>query len=429
MSKQRTFASLIAAVLFFTFSALPVLAKPTGLKLRNKKPVALAKTSRTARSIKAKAGKATASRRLQAARPRGGKTVQLRAGRGKASRLARGKGRRSRRPVFVETWTEPTFADSTSGDNVDGEDLLVRRAAVEALGPFNGSVVVADPYTGRVLTIVNQKLAFKSGFQPCSTIKLYAALAALNEGLIDRTSMMKLARRWSMNLTEALARSNNPYFAILGTRLGFQKVNHYARMYGLGERAGLNIPEEQPGILPEEPPSNGGVGMMTSFGEGVTVTPLQLAATLTALANGGTLYYLQHPRSQEEANNFVPRVKRHLEIQQWIPEMKPGMLGAVEYGTARRANYDPNEPIFGKTGTCTDSRAPIHMGWFGSFNEVGQNKLVVVVMLTGGRPVNGPVASGIAGSIYRTLSERNFYAQSRQVSPAAMVSAPAYGSR
>src|SRR5215467_12552195 len=78
-------------------------------------------------------------------------------------------------------WTTPTFADSTAGDMVDGEDLTVRRAAVQALGPYNGTIVVVDPQTGRLLTIVNQKLAFKSGFEPCSTIKLVAALAGLEE--------------------------------------------------------------------------------------------------------------------------------------------------------------------------------------------------------------------------------------------------------
>jgi hypothetical protein len=55
-------------------------------------------------------------------------------------------------------WTEPTFADSTEGDNVDGEDLDVRRAAVAALGPYNGSVVVVDSANGRVLSMVNQRV-------------------------------------------------------------------------------------------------------------------------------------------------------------------------------------------------------------------------------------------------------------------------------
>ena len=65
------------------------------------------------------------------------------------------------------------------GDNVDGEDLEIRRAAVDALGTMNGSVVVVDPSNGRVLTMVNQKLALKGGFTPCSTIKLMTSLAAL----------------------------------------------------------------------------------------------------------------------------------------------------------------------------------------------------------------------------------------------------------
>jgi penicillin-binding protein 2 len=318
--------------------------------------------------------------------------------------------RASRKRIYFNPWTEPTFADSTEGDKIDGEDLIVRRAAVQALGPFNGTVVAVDPQTGRILTMVNQNLAYKSGFQPCSTIKLVAALAGLNEGLIDRNSGVRVGRRTSMNLTEALARSNNAYFASVGSRLGFEKVEQYAKQFGLGEKALLNDPEEQSGGLPDEPPSEGGVGMMTSFGSGITLTPLQLAALVTSMANGGTLYYLQHPRSQEEVEHLTPQVKRQLDIAQWIPQVKPGMEGAVEYGTARRANYNPNEPIFGKTGTCSDQRSPgIHLGWFGSFNEAGTHKIVVVVLLTGGRPVNGPVASGVAGAVYRNLSEEGYF--------------------
>src|SRR5689334_6248089 len=53
--------------------------------------------------------------------------------------------------------TSPTYADSTDGDRLDGEDLEVRKAAVEALNGYNGSVVVVDPQTGRILSMVNQK--------------------------------------------------------------------------------------------------------------------------------------------------------------------------------------------------------------------------------------------------------------------------------
>ncbi|HWQ52332.1 MAG TPA: penicillin-binding transpeptidase domain-containing protein [Bryobacteraceae bacterium] len=311
-------------------------------------------------------------------------------------------------------WTVPTYADSTVGDNVDGEDLSVRRAAVEALGPFNGAVVVVDTATGRILSMVNQKLALGSGFQPCSTIKVPVALAALSEGIIDKGSAVSRLGRHS-NLTRAIATSSNPYFANLGIKLGYDRVSHYARLFGYGEKAGLDIRGEHPGHFPAAPPKNGGVGMLTSFGEEISQTPLQLAALMSAIANGGTLYYLQYPTSAAEVAHFHPRVKRHLNIQPYLPVLKPGMLGAVQFGTARRAQQE--EPIAGKTGTCTESRT--HLGWFGSFNDQGPRKLAVVVLLTGGGPAIGPQAAGIAGQVYKNLSRQEYFAAQPAGSPAA----------
>ncbi len=304
-------------------------------------------------------------------------------------------------------WTEPTYADSAAGDNADGEDLEVRRAAVEALGPYNGAVVVVAPSTGRILAIVNQKLALGSGFQPCSTVKVSVALAGLSEKVVGPDG--KLFQHGGYNLTQALAHSNNYYFATLGLKLGFDRVSYYAHLFGYGEKAGLNIQGESEGRYPAEPPGNGGVGMLTSFGEEISQTPLQFAALMSAVANGGTLYYLQYPRTPEELRDFVPRVKRRLDIGNVIPIVKPGMLAAVEYGTARRAQQD--EPIAGKTGTCTDGHT--HLGWFGSFNDVGKNRLVVVVLLTGGQPSRGPLAAGVAGEVYRGLSQKNYFAANR----------------
>src|SRR5579864_591199 len=129
----------------------------------------------------------------------------------------------------------PTFADSTKDDFTKYDDPVVRAAAVQALGRYNGSVVAIDPATGRILTVVNQKLAFSSGFIPCSTIKPTIALAALREGIITRDSMIKVAPRRYMNLTEAMAHSNNTFFESLGSRMGFDTVSHYAQMLGLGE--------------------------------------------------------------------------------------------------------------------------------------------------------------------------------------------------
>ena len=84
-------------------------------------------------------------------------------------------------------------------------------------------------------------------------MKIYAALAGLNEGIIERDTNVRLYGRTSMNLTYALAHSNNPYFANIGTRLGYDKVSYYARLFGLGEKAGLNLEQETAGDLPEVP--------------------------------------------------------------------------------------------------------------------------------------------------------------------------------
>ena len=311
-----------------------------------------------------------------------------------------------------------SLADSTAGDLVDGEDLAVRQAAVAALGPLNGSVVVVDPFTGRVLSIVNQKLALASGFIPCSTIKVPVALAGLSEGLISQHTKLRLGRQWFMDLTEALAISNNVFFARLGEALGFDRVRQYARLFGFGEKAGWNIPGEQLGTFPEAPPKRGGVGRLCSFGEEIAATPLQQAAFVSALANGGTLYYLQYPRTSEETTQLVPKIKRRLDIAPLIPSVVPGLTAAVERGTARRA-YDPQDPILGKTGTC--SQDGTHLGWFSSYNDLA-NKLTVVVMLRGGRDTAGPRAAEVAGRVYKSLSERNYFAATRPSTPASVIS-------
>jgi cell division protein FtsI/penicillin-binding protein 2 len=317
----------------------------------------------------------------------------------------------TRRHRWHERFSMSSFAeDIATGDVTAGEDPVVRQAAIDALGNMNGTVVAIEPTSGRVLAMVNQKLALSSGAQPCSTIKLSVALAALSEGVVSKETKVALGGRSRMDLTTAIAHSNNAYFEALGRKLGFEKVAYYAHEYGLGELAGYDIPGEQLGTYPDEaiPTSLGGVGKMCSYGEGVSMTPLQLGAMVSAIANGGTLYYLQHPTSPEEIANFQPRVKRQLDIAPLIPEISDGMAGAVQYGTARslRMNFNEEE-ILGKTGTC--SHAGTRFGWFASYANTSVGRVVVVVFLQGGRPTFGPKAAEITGRIYRNMYDHNFF--------------------
>jgi cell division protein FtsI/penicillin-binding protein 2 len=193
--------------------------------------------------------------------------------------------------------------------------------------------------------------------------------------------------------------------------MGFEKVSYYAHQFGLGEMAGWNISGEHLGMYPSEEldPKLGGVGRMCSFGESISMTPLQLGAMVSAIANGGTLYYLQHPSSSAEVAGFEPKVKRYLDIANVIPEMMPGMTAAVEYGTARSVRWNfSEEQILGKTGTCSNNGT--RYGWFASYANTQNGKIVTVVFLEGGRPTFGPKAAEIAGKMYRRLYDGSYFA-------------------
>jgi membrane carboxypeptidase/penicillin-binding protein len=351
-----------------------------------------------------------------------GDKVRLTA-RGSARATARNAARHHH---SYERFIASSFAksDLLDGDVTAGEDPVVRLAAIDALGDMNGTAVVIDPSNGRILAMVNQKLALSPGAEPCSTIKLTVAMAALSEGLVTRETPVQLAG-FRMNMTQALAKSNNLYFEELGRELGFERVRHYANQFGLGELAGYHIEGEQLGVYPDQelPAAEGGVGRMCSFGQGVSLTPLQLGAFVAAIANGGTLYYLQHPNSPEEATNFTPKVKRTLDIARFVPDIEDGMAGAVEYGTARRLRANFNElPVFGKTGTCSDKGT--RFGWFASYSDSPQGSLVTVFFLEGGRPTFGPRAAELTGEFYKNLWDRNWFAAKGQQDAASLPSAP-----
>ncbi len=344
---------------------------------------------------------------------------------GRARAGARRVALTRRRHHYYERFTASSFASEgmLAGDLTAGEDPVVRQAAIDALGDMNGTAVVIDPSNGRILAMVNQKLALSPGAEPCSTIKLTVAMAALSEGLVTRDTPVQLGG-FHMNMTQALAKSNNLYFEELGRELGFERVRHYANLFGLGELAGYNIEGEQLGVYPDQelPASEGGVGRMCSFGQGVSLTPLQLGAYVAALANGGTLYYLQHPTTAEEAAKFEPKIKRTLDIARFVPDIEDGMAGAVEYGTARRLRVNFHElPVFGKTGTCSDNGT--RFGWFASFSDSPQGSLVTVFFLEGGRPTFGPRAAELTGEFYKNLWDRNWFASRGQQDSASVPAA------
>ncbi len=284
-------------------------------------------------------------------------------------------------------------------DDANGEDPEVRRVAVNALGNHAGTVVVMDPKTGRVYSVVNQEWGLRRGFKPCSTIKLVTGLAGLNEKVIDPVDTQVGYR---MDLTEALAHSNNTYFQQVGGRVGFDKMIAYAKELGLGQKTGINEPNEFAGSVPVAKVGYA-VSHMSSHGDDFEVTAVQLATLTSAMANGGKLLKPYVPRSLQEQAKSAPKVRHEIGIEaNAFQRMVPGMVGAVNYGSGKRA-YDPLQTVAGKTGTCIGQGS--WLGLFTSYAPLVDPRLAVVV-ITRGSDAHGHLPAAVAGQIYRDLNRR-----------------------
>lgn len=287
-------------------------------------------------------------------------------------------------------------------DDVTGEDPEIRRVAVNALGHHAGTVVVMDPKTGRVYSVVNQQWALREGVKPCSTIKLVTGLAGLNEKIIDPANTAAISYSNKVDLTSALAHSKNDYFQQVGGQVGFKKMISYARQLGLGEKTGINLSDESKGSVPKEK-SGFAINHMSSHGDDFKVTAVQLATLVSAMANGGKLITPFVPRSPKDEKRSAPKVRRLVDINaDSFERMVPGMIGSVNYGSGRRA-FNPRETIAGKTGTCIEQG--VWVGLFTSYAPLNNPRLAVVVI---GRGADGrnhfPVT--VAGRIYRDLGAR-----------------------
>src|SRR5688572_13437328 len=326
--------------------------------------------------------KAEAARRREAEERRRAAIAEQRR-REQAAREARERRLAFERGLRTET------VENIAKDITDGEDLQVRRAAVSALGNHAGTVVVMEAKTGKLLTVVNQDWAIKEGFKPCSTIKLVTGVAGINEQVIEGTD----------GLDYALAKSKNGYFQRVGSKVGNTKMIDYARKLGLGAPTGVNAAGETAGKLPY----GNNNARIYSHGDDFEVTPLQLAVMVSALTNGGHKVVPRFSRPRTEQAVYAPRAAGDVGISKTSVEgVLPGMVGAAEYGTARRG-VDASMGVAGKTGSCIGRGS-----WVGLFASVApvEDPKYSVVVITRGQSERGRHAAAIAGQIYNTLRPR-----------------------
>jgi cell division protein FtsI/penicillin-binding protein 2 len=313
---------------------------------------------------------------------------------------ARSAGRRQKRPAAARRTTArraviapPSVMVPTGAS---ARDVAVAEASRRALAGAGGAVVAMDPHTGRVLSIVNPGTAVQRAYQPCSVFKIVVAIGGLTEGVITPSTLITCdGGCWfwpghgPTDLRRALANSCNPYFQRVGERLGYEKVQRYAQLLGLGTRSGINVPgDEAAGRIPYYV-NQAGVGKLSSHAEGITTSAVQLAVLLSTVVNGGVVYQPQ----LAAAEGFTPRERWRLPSGTVLRGLADGFLSAVNEGSAAEA-FDPDIVVAGKTGTCAG------LGWFASYAPADKPEIVTVVFL---RSATGHQASSVAGRLYQEL--------------------------
>lgn len=222
--------------------------------------------------------------------------------------------------------------------------------------------------------VFDRNLPIWSTYEPGSTFKIITLAAALEEKLIDlekdefydkghvavggaKLRCWKAGGHGSQNLLEVVQNSCNPGFVHIGNKLGKKKLFSYIHKFGFGKKTGIDLQGEGSGIL-FRPEQVGPIELATtSFGQGVSVTPIQQVMALAAIINGGYLYqpYIAEawldPITGEVVEQYDPKLKEKVISTDTSAEMRHALESVVAKGTGRPAFVDGYR-LGGKTGTA-----------------------------------------------------------------------------
>ncbi|NLB74151.1 MAG: PASTA domain-containing protein [Firmicutes bacterium] len=317
---------------------------------------------------------------------------------------------------------------------VDGNDLyltideviqyIVERELDKGMAELKakrGMILAMDPMTGAVLAMASRPAynpnryfeepdslrrnpIVSDTYEPGSTFKIITAAAALEERIVrpDDTffdpGFIKVADRYvrcwlagghgTQTFTEATENSCNVVFATLGTRLGQERFYRYIQAFGLGSPLGIDYPGEAAGLL-QRPKNVGPVELANiSFGQGISVTPLQLLSALSAIANGGTLMRPHLVSKIVDPDGLIVKDFREDPIRQVISketskELSLILESVIVNGSGFRAKV-PGYRVAGKTGTAekpgaggySDKRVASFLG----FAPVEDPKIAILVV-------------------------------------------------
>jgi len=322
-------------------------------------------------------------------------------------------------------------------------DINVQMAAERSLisevenGGSGGAVAATDPHTGEVIALASypDDAANKaiSAYAPGSTFKVGMALAALNEGLIEETSLLNLYGSYnglkchnhgsgtcsgSIGVIGALGCSCNYFFCQIGDELGIEKIKEYAKLYGFGAPTGLEI-----GLNASTPESSGrledreNMDYMAGIGQLHLATPLQISQYISMIVNGGTRYsahilkcvkdFATGATVYEKKSTAVANLSEKNISEADVNTVCKGMYevvygdGASSYvsGAFRSAPYK----VGGKTGTAEVSGQSTDNAFFVGYAPFEAPKIVVTAFIEEGR--TGGLASGIVRDVMDAYSE------------------------
>ena len=310
------------------------------------------------------------------------------------------------------------------------------------IGAKAAAAVVMNPQTGEVLALVSRPAfdpnlfvhgiseknwqainenpydpldnkATTGEYPPGSTFKIVTGTAALSEEVVTPTEqILDTGVYWLgekgnaggevlgwLDFTSALAHSDNYYFYEMGYRLGVDRLEKYARMFGLGEKTGINLPYESEGLVPSraykekylEDEWYDSETLDAAIGQGFNlVTPLQAAMVMGEIAANGQRFqpYLVSKIVDTEGNlvkAYTPKLLSALEVPDNVIRLvQQGLRDVTKEGTAAGV-FGTNFPvdIAGKTGTAENSQGADH-GWFVAYGPYSNPGIVVAVIVENG---------------------------------------------
>lgn len=326
-----------------------------------------------------------------------------------------------------------------------------------------GVIIAMDPRTGEILAMASRptynpnnyndfpasfrrNIAVADSYEPGSTFKVITAAAALEEGVVTPTTEFydpgyveveghklrchKPGGHGLQTFVEAAENSCNPVFASIALKLGRDKLLEYIKAFGFGAKTGIDFPGEATGLL-HSPKAMGPVEVATyGFGQGISVTPLQMVTALSAIANDG---YLMRPmlvreiRSSngETVKRFYPTKVRQVVSEKTAHELTQILESVVVNGSGARA-YIPGYAVAGKTGTAQkpeqgrygDKRVASFMG----FAPANDPKVAIIVIIdepnvgiSYGGVLAAPVFKAIMEDVLRYLEIPPTYASGSEV--------------